>query len=63
MRINGSAVGPKNIPMNEYCYFLVYLSTEIFNENTRPSKGIFVNANWTIGKVIDSIFCPTKGIQ
>ncbi|XP_043265886.1 AN1-type zinc finger protein 1-like [Colletes gigas] len=55
MRIKGSAVGPKNVPMNERCYFLVYLSTKVPNKNLGPSKGIYVNINWTIGKAIDSM--------
>ncbi|XP_015439386.1 PREDICTED: AN1-type zinc finger protein 1-like isoform X1 [Dufourea novaeangliae] len=55
MRIKGSAVGHKNVPMNERCYFLVYPSTKISNTNIGPSKGIYVNVNWTIGKAIDSM--------
>ncbi|XP_053977087.1 AN1-type zinc finger protein 1-like [Hylaeus volcanicus] len=55
MRIKGSAVGPKNVPVNERCYFLVYPSTKISNKNVGPSKGIYVNTNWTIGKAIDSM--------
>ncbi|XP_015439387.1 PREDICTED: AN1-type zinc finger protein 1-like isoform X2 [Dufourea novaeangliae] len=39
MRIKGSAVGHKNVPMNERCYFLVYPSTKISNTNIGPSKG------------------------
>ena len=55
MRLKGSAVGVKNIPMNERCYFLVYLPTTISNKHIGPSKSIYVNINWTIGKAIDSI--------
>ena len=55
MRIKGSAVGPKNVPMDERCYFLVYLPTTVFNKHIGPSKGIYVNMNWTSGKAIDSI--------
>ena len=55
MRVKGSAVGPKNVPMNERCYFLVYPPSLVFVRNTRPSKGVFVNVNWTIGQVIDSM--------
>lgn len=55
MRIKGSAVGPKNVPMNERCYFLVFSSAKLSNKNVGPSKGIYVNTNWTIGKAIDSM--------
>ncbi|XP_033322204.2 AN1-type zinc finger protein 1 [Megalopta genalis] len=55
MRIKGSAVGPKNIPMNERCYFLVYPSPKMYNKHIGPSKGIYVNMTWTIGKAIDSL--------
>lgn len=55
MRVKGSAVGSKNVPVNERCYFLVYLPTTISNKHIGPSKGIYVNMNWTIGKAIDSI--------
>ncbi|XP_029045972.2 AN1-type zinc finger protein 1-like [Osmia bicornis bicornis] len=55
MRVKGSAVGPKNIPANERCYFLVYPPTTVSNKHIKPSKGIYVNINWVYGKVIDSI--------
>ncbi|XP_076650467.1 AN1-type zinc finger protein 1 [Halictus rubicundus] len=55
MRIKGSAVGPKNVPMNERCYFLVYPSTKMVNKHLGPSRGIYVNMTWTIGKAIDSM--------
>ncbi|CAL7938477.1 unnamed protein product [Xylocopa violacea] len=55
MRVKGSAVGAKNIPMIERCYFLVYPPTTITNKHIGPTKGIYVNKNWTIGKAIDSI--------
>lgn len=55
MRVKGSAVGPKNIPVNERFYFHVYPPTSISNEHIKPSKGIYVNVNWVYGKVIDSI--------
>lgn len=55
MRIKGTAVGPKNVPMNERCYFLVYLPTTTPNKHIGPSKGIYVNMNWPVGKAIDSI--------
>ncbi|CAK9809315.1 AN1-type zinc finger protein 1 [Anthophora quadrimaculata] len=55
MRIKGSAVGPKNVPMNERCYFLVHLPTTISNKHIGPSKGIYINMNWTVGKAIDAI--------
>lgn len=55
MRIKGSAVGPKNVPMNERCYFLVYSSHKMINKHLGPSRGIYVNMTWTIGKALDSM--------
>lgn len=55
MRIKGSAIGPRNVPMNERCYFLVYLPTTVFNKHIGASKGVYMNMNWTIGKVMDSM--------
>lgn len=55
MRVKGSAVGPKNIPVNERCYFLVYPPKNATNQHIGSSKGIYVNTNWSIGKAIDAI--------
>ncbi|XP_076247543.1 AN1-type zinc finger protein 1-like [Calliopsis andreniformis] len=55
MRIKGSAVGPKTVPMNERCYFLVYASIKACNKNVGPSKGIYVNMNWIVEKAINSM--------
>ncbi|EFN83646.1 AN1-type zinc finger protein 1 [Harpegnathos saltator] len=55
MRVKGSAIGSKNIPMTERCYFHVYLPLTIKNKHIGTSKGIFVNMQWTIGKCIDSM--------
>lgn len=55
MRVKGSAIGSKNIPMSERCYFFVYLPLTIKNKNIGTSKGVFVNMQWTIGKCIDSM--------
>lgn len=54
MRVKSVAVGPKNIPMNERCYFLVYPPVTILSKVTSTPKGIYMNKNWTIGKIIDS---------
>lgn len=55
MRVKGSAIGSKNIPLSERCYFLVYLPLTVKNKHMGTSKGVFVNAQWTIGKCIDSM--------
>ncbi|XP_012220473.1 AN1-type zinc finger protein 1-like [Linepithema humile] len=55
MRVKGSAIGPKNVSMSERCYFLVSLPLTVKNKHICTPKGVFVNAQWTIGKCIDSI--------
>ncbi|XP_032686590.1 AN1-type zinc finger protein 1-like [Odontomachus brunneus] len=55
MRVKGSAIGPKNIPMSERCYFFVHLPLIVKNKHIGTSKGVFVNSQWTVGKCIDSI--------
>lgn len=60
MRIKSSAVGPKNVPTNERCYFLAFSSTKTINKHLGPARGIYVNMNWTMGKVIDSIASTLK---
>lgn len=55
MRVKSIAVGPKNVPTNERCYFLVYPPITLTNKVTSMPKGIYMNKNWTIGKIIDSI--------
>ncbi|XP_017889546.1 AN1-type zinc finger protein 1-like [Ceratina calcarata] len=55
MRIKGFAVGPKNIPMNERCYFLIYPPTIYHLTNIGASKGVYVNMNWSIRRAIDAI--------
>lgn len=55
MRVKGSAIGPKNVPTSERCYFLVHLPLTIKNKYMGSSKGVFVSTQWTIGKCIDSI--------
>jgi len=55
MRVKGSAIGPKNVPMSERFYFLVSLPLTVKNKHICTPKGVFVNAQWAIGKCIDSI--------
>lgn len=55
MRVKGSAIGPKNVPTSERCYFLVHLPLTVKNKHIGTSKGVFVNMQWTIGKCIDSM--------
>lgn len=55
MRVKGSAIGPKSVPTSERSYFLVHLPLTVKNKHIGTSKGAFVNAQWTIGKCIDSI--------
>lgn len=55
MRVKGSAIGPKNVPMSERCYFLVHLPLTVKNKHIGTSKGVFVNMQWTFGKCIDSM--------
>lgn len=55
MRVKGSASGPKNIPTDERCYFLVFPPNDTTNEHIKPSKAVYVNMNWTVGRAIDSI--------
>lgn len=55
MRVKGSAIGPKNVPLSERCYFLVHLPLTVKNKHIGTSKGVFVNTQWTIGKCIDSM--------
>lgn len=55
MRVKGSAIGPKNVPVSERCYFLVHLPLTVKNKHIGTSKGVFVNSQWTIGKCIDSM--------
>lgn len=55
MRVKGSAIGPKNVPTSERCYFLVHLPLTVKNKHIGTSKGVFVNMQWTFGKCIDSM--------
>lgn len=55
MRVKSTAIGPKNVPISERCYFLVYYPITVSNKDSTVCKGIFTNKNWTIGKIIDSI--------
>lgn len=55
MRVKGSAIGPKNVPVSERCYFLVSLPLTVKHKHICTPKGVFVNTQWTIGKCIDSI--------
>ncbi|XP_070154886.1 AN1-type zinc finger protein 1 [Polyergus mexicanus] len=55
MRVKGSAIGPKNVPTSERCYFHVHLPLTVKNIHIGTSKGVFVNMQWTIGKCIDSM--------
>lgn len=55
MRVKGSAIGPKNVPVSERCYFFVHLPLTVKNKHIGTSKGVFVNSQWTIGKCIDSM--------
>lgn len=55
MRVKGSAIGPKNVPVDERSYFLVHLPLTVKNRHIGTSKGVFVHKHWTIGKCIDSI--------
>lgn len=55
MRTKGSATGPKNIPMDERCYFLVYSPIKISYRFMGNKRAIYVNMNWTVGKATDAI--------
>lgn len=55
MRVKSNAVGPKNIPMDERCYFLVYPPASVVSKVTTAPKGIYINKHWTVGKIIDSM--------
>ncbi|KAK2575308.1 hypothetical protein KPH14_008157 [Odynerus spinipes] len=55
MRMKSIAVGPKNVPTNERCYFLVYPPIIAASKITNVPKGIYMNKNWTVGKIIDSM--------
>lgn len=55
MRVKSVAVGPKNVPVNERCYFLVYPPITVSNKVSNVPKGIYMNKHWTIGKIIDSM--------
>lgn len=63
MRVKGSASGPKKVPMNERCYFLVYPPLAVTNKFIKPSKAVYISSNWTVGKIIDSIADTLKIIN
>lgn len=51
MRLKGKATGPPNIPQIDKIYFLIGLP----KSSKKVAKAVYVNKDWSVGKVIDSV--------
>ncbi|KAL7300228.1 hypothetical protein TKK_0006867 [Trichogramma kaykai] len=55
MKLKGKAVGLKNIPIAERCYFQVHLPIKGTLKTNSGPEAIFVSTEWSIGRIIDNI--------